>query len=209
MGTEFASGLINGLAMLALKMSFLDFLAFQQIRSDPWGCLSRGKTAQATGIYSVRRWSDFMVCCVHLHRLELVLLIILDGLPHPQVSSWCIQSFCGVSLPLVWTSLVLGCYCIMSLLIKLNFFAWLECKGRIKTSEFLQRIGVLNLDANTACVFCNSEAETLNHILLFCPFVWKVGSEMISWCWFHWVILASVEGIPPWRLGFKFSMLQL
>ncbi|XP_028100407.1 uncharacterized protein LOC114299772 [Camellia sinensis] len=26
-----------------------------------------------------------MDCCVQLHRLELVLLITLDGLPHPQV----------------------------------------------------------------------------------------------------------------------------
>ncbi|CAL5439087.1 unnamed protein product [Camellia sinensis] len=54
-----------------------------------------GKTAQANGIYaledlalvgSIRGWSEFMDCSVQLHRLELVLLITLDGLPHPQVA---------------------------------------------------------------------------------------------------------------------------
>lgn len=84
---------------------------------------------------------------------------------------------------------------------KMQFFCWLACRGRIKTSSFLQRIGVLPLNAETHCVFCQSEVESLEHVLLFCPQVWKCWTNMVSWWDQSWVIPGSIEGLLQWWSG--------
>lgn len=40
---------------------------------------------------------------------------------------------------------------------KVQFFGWLTWKHKIKTSVFLQQIGVLDSSASTLCVFCKSQ----------------------------------------------------
>lgn len=49
-----------------------------------------------------------------------------------------------------------------------QFFGWLAWQGKVKTSSFLQRVDILDGNANIVCVFCQSEVETIDHILLFC-----------------------------------------
>lgn len=56
---------------------------------------------------------------------------------------------------------------------KVKLFTWLAWKGRVKTTVFLQRIGVLSNNVCTNCVFCRDGLESVNHILLLCPFVWS------------------------------------
>ncbi|KAI7982865.1 hypothetical protein LOK49_LG15G02149 [Camellia lanceoleosa] len=53
-------------------------------------------------------------------------------------------------------------------------FVWLAWRQRLKTSSFLQRIGVIPAVANTQCVFWKAEADSVNRVLLWCPFaeVW-------------------------------------
>ncbi|XP_028054783.1 uncharacterized protein LOC114258977 [Camellia sinensis] len=56
--------------------------------------------------------------------------------------------------------------------------------------------------------FCDSEAETSEHVLLFCPVVWKVWSNLLKWWGIQWVIPrcnGSVEGLLNWWDGFKFK----
>ncbi|GMP44796.1 hypothetical protein CsSME_00013572 [Camellia sinensis var. sinensis] len=86
---------------------------------------------------------------------------------------------------------------------KMQFLCWLAWRGRIKTSLFLQRIGVLPPNAETQCVFCQSVVESLEHVLLFCPQVWKCWAAMASWWDQHWVIPGSVEGLLQCWSGSK------
>lgn len=63
---------------------------------------------------------------------------------------------------------------------KVQLLGWLAWKGRLKTAMFLQKIGVLNQSASIDCVLCRNDAETVNHVLLWCPFVWQVWSTVLN-----------------------------
>ncbi|KAL7215451.1 hypothetical protein ACSBR1_027587 [Camellia fascicularis] len=67
---------------------------------------------------------------------------------------------------------------------KVQVFGWMAWKKRIKTKEFLQRLGILTVNGSNLCnlcVFCKSEFESVNHVLVCCPFVWSVWSHMLNW----------------------------
>ncbi|KAL7244369.1 hypothetical protein ACSBR1_016583 [Camellia fascicularis] len=51
----------------------------------------------------------------------------------------------------------------------------------VMPSDFLQKIAILNGSVSIECAFCSQEIESVNHVLLFCPFVWKVWTEMLNW----------------------------
>lgn len=71
---------------------------------------------------------------------------------------------------------------------KVKFFCWLAWLGRIKTSMFLQRIGVLNANASILCLFCRDEPESINHVLLHCPKVWLIWSGVMKWWDLRWAM---------------------
>ncbi|KAL7169038.1 hypothetical protein ACSBR2_034130 [Camellia fascicularis] len=81
---------------------------------------------------------------------------------------------------------------------KVQFFCWLAWRGKVKTSNFLQRIGVLHASVNNICVFCQADVESLNHVLLFCPPVWKCWSQMVRWSDQVLAICGSVQGLLQW-----------
>lgn len=83
---------------------------------------------------------------------------------------------------------------------KAQFITWLAWKGRLKTSSFLSRIGVLT---GSECVLCKAEEETASHLLLFCPFSWNVWSKIMVWWGIQWVIPGSVDDLMHWWLGWK------
>ncbi|XP_028051231.1 uncharacterized protein LOC114255885 [Camellia sinensis] len=85
---------------------------------------------------------------------------------------------------------------------KAQFFSWLAWKGRIKTVEFMHRIGALPINVSSLCVFCKAEVETINHVLLLCPLVWKLWSELISWWEVQWVTPRSVVVLLDWWSDF-------
>lgn len=64
---------------------------------------------------------------------------------------------------------------------KVQFFGWLAWLGKIKTSSFLYRIGILPGSANLDCVFCHNEVKTVEHLLLYCPFVWLLWPNIVRW----------------------------
>lgn len=64
--------------------------------------------------------------------------------------------------------------------LKAQFFSWLAWKGRIKSSDYLHRLGILSAVISSNCVFCQTEIESPNHVLLLCPFAWKVWSNLIK-----------------------------
>lgn len=88
---------------------------------------------------------------------------------------------------------------------KLQFFGWLAWQGRVKTTAFLHRIGMLPADASTLCVFCRSEVESVSHVLLHCPLVWKVWAAMLSWWDVCWATLSSIVALLQWWSGIRFK----
>ncbi|XP_028085233.1 uncharacterized protein LOC114286279 [Camellia sinensis] len=84
---------------------------------------------------------------------------------------------------------------------KVQFFAWLAWKGRIKTSTFLQSIGILSANSDVNCVFCMKEKETASHVLLCCMFSWRVWSNILGWWGVSWVQPGSVVGLLQWWTG--------
>ena len=85
------------------------------------------------------------------------------------------------------------------------FFGWLAWKDRVKTSVFLKRIGVLSSSTSSLCLFCKNEVKTTKHVLLFYPLVWKLWSEIVSWCDLKWAIPSSVEGLFQWWASEKYK----
>lgn len=81
---------------------------------------------------------------------------------------------------------------------RVKCFGWLAWQGKVKTSSFLQWIRILAASANVGCVFCQAEVEFVNHILLFCPFVWLLWSNIMKWWGFQWAIPNSMEGLLQW-----------
>lgn len=64
---------------------------------------------------------------------------------------------------------------------KMQFFGWLAWRGRVKTSEFLHRIGVLDDQVSVLCPLCSNAIESISHVLLHCPSVWRVWSDLVNW----------------------------
>ncbi|XP_028064362.1 uncharacterized protein LOC114267521 [Camellia sinensis] len=91
---------------------------------------------------------------------------------------------------------------------KVQFLGWLAWKGRLKTTMFLQKIGVLNQSASIDCVLCRNDAETVNHVLLWCPFVWQVWSTVLNWWGIQWAVPGNVEGLLHWWMGFKWRKFE-
>lgn len=86
---------------------------------------------------------------------------------------------------------------------------WLVWKGRLKTTDFLKKIGVVDANVDSSCVLCRLGEEYINHIMLHGPFVWKIGSNIIKWWGVQWVIPGSVECLLQWWSGWKFKKWEM
>lgn len=53
---------------------------------------------------------------------------------------------------------------------KVQFFCWLAWKNRVKTVDFLHKIGVLQANSPALCVFYKAVSESNCHVLLHCQF---------------------------------------
>ncbi|KAL7255079.1 hypothetical protein ACSBR1_009277 [Camellia fascicularis] len=112
------------------------------------------------------------------------------------VYNWC-QNRAGPALgnsELVWNNFAPP---------KAKFISWLAWRGRLKTSDFLSRVGVLRGPMNLCCVLCKAEEETCNHLLLSCSFGWRVWSNIMAWWEIQWVSPGSFEGLMYCWLGWR------
>jgi len=62
---------------------------------------------------------------------------------------------------------------------KVEFFMWLVLLGKINTKEKLCTKGILPAD-QTLCALCSAQTETLDHVLLNCPFSWRVWTSVAT-----------------------------
>ncbi|XP_028071521.1 uncharacterized protein LOC114273902 [Camellia sinensis] len=81
---------------------------------------------------------------------------------------------------------------------KVQFFGWLAWRNKVKTLVFLQQLGILDRDSSTLCTFCKSQQESIEHVLIFCPMVWRVWSELLQWWGVVWVVPRSIQGLFQW-----------
>ncbi|GMP23311.1 hypothetical protein CsSME_00000957 [Camellia sinensis var. sinensis] len=64
---------------------------------------------------------------------------------------------------------------------KVKFFGWLAWKHKVKPFDFLQRIGILDGSVSYQCAFCSNTLETVQHVLILCPLVWRVWTDLLLW----------------------------
>ena len=88
---------------------------------------------------------------------------------------------------------------------KVQFFCWLAWKNRVKTADFLQKIGVLQASSPALCAFCKTVAESNCHVLLHCHFSWRVWSAILNWWEVQGALPGSVEAVLHWWEGVKLS----
>lgn len=77
-------------------------------------------------------------------------------------------------------------------------FGWLVHLGRIKSSEYLFRLGIIRNEEEACCKFCLSELETVDHLLLHCQPVWQLWSKIMYWWGVKWVSPKSVVDLFFW-----------
>ncbi|CAL5385255.1 unnamed protein product [Camellia sinensis] len=90
---------------------------------------------------------------------------------------------------------------------KVQFLGWLAWRNRVKTGDLLKHIGVLHNSDSILCVFCNTENESASHVLLHCPFSWKVWSDLLLWWGCFWVVPRSINCLFHWWLGWNHKKL--
>ncbi|XP_028089315.1 uncharacterized protein LOC114289749 [Camellia sinensis] len=113
-----------------------------------------------------------------------------------SVRSW-LQKNSGTSLQvpkMLWNNLAPP---------KAQFLCWLAWRGRVKAAVVLQRLGVLGGNANVACPFCLAAEESVDHLFVQCPQIWKVWGKLMQWWNLCWVSPATVDGVLSWWLGTK------
>ncbi|XP_028052094.1 uncharacterized protein LOC114256638 [Camellia sinensis] len=88
---------------------------------------------------------------------------------------------------------------------KVSFFCWLAWKNKIKSAEFMLRIGILDPSASISCTFCGFESESATHVLLHCPFSWQIWSSIIQDWGLSWCIQDSVDGLLQWWMSVNFN----
>ncbi|CAL5393987.1 unnamed protein product [Camellia sinensis] len=86
---------------------------------------------------------------------------------------------------------------------KAQFLSWLAWRGRVKSAVVLQRLGVLGGSTNVACPFCFVAEESVDHLFVQCPEIWKVWGRLLQWWNLCWVSPATVDGGLSWWLGTK------
>jgi hypothetical protein len=80
---------------------------------------------------------------------------------------------------------------------KVKFFFWLVMYGRCWTTDRRFRHG---LQDSNACIFCDQDAETMNHILLGCPFSHEVWETWLRKLHLQYIVAVQDEPTIPWWL---------
>lgn len=82
--------------------------------------------------------------------------------------------------------------------LRVQCFCWLIHLGKIKSSEFLLNIGVIQNVEDAICKFCFLQLESVDHLLLHCNLVWNLWMEILEWWGVQWATPKSVVDLLRW-----------
>lgn len=77
-------------------------------------------------------------------------------------------------------------------------FGWLVVKGRVKTGDYLHRLGIIHSVDGALCKFCNEHIETMDHFLLLCTPVWSIWTRLLAWIGIQWVVPPNLLALLTW-----------
>ncbi|XP_071700286.1 uncharacterized protein [Rutidosis leptorrhynchoides] len=75
---------------------------------------------------------------------------------------------------------------------KIAIFHWLAIQGGIPVKEVLSFRHCLRDGSDDRCGWCTSEVESIDHLLLHCPWSQNVWSALFSWWNVVWVMPSSI-----------------
>ncbi|CAL5391723.1 unnamed protein product [Camellia sinensis] len=148
---------------------------------------------------------------MHLSSTPLLRANVADCLTWNADTSSCFSVLSSYQ----WFEVSFGSTCLISRSLwkapaspRAQFFGWLVWRGRIKSASYLRRIGILNANIDVCCVFCKEVEETINHVLLHCPFVWLIWSYFVRGWGLQWASPGSVQSILQWWSGCRMGQLE-
>lgn len=89
--------------------------------------------------------------------------------------------------------------------LKVQCFGWMSFLGKLKTGDYLLRIGILHNHHDALCKFCGECIESINHSLLHCNLTWIVWCKVLDWWGIQWVLPPTIPDLLHWwgNHGFK------
>ncbi|KAI8528943.1 hypothetical protein RHMOL_Rhmol12G0187200 [Rhododendron molle] len=88
---------------------------------------------------------------------------------------------------------------------RVQCFGWLVYLGRVKTSEYHLRLGIINNEEEALCKFCFAELETADHLLLHCKFVWDTWGNVLSWWGIQGPLPNALDDLYRWWDDWNFK----
>lgn len=85
---------------------------------------------------------------------------------------------------------------------RVQCFVWMVKLGKIKTGDFMIRIGILH-QHQALCKFCGLCLESLNHSLLHCHPAWSTWCKILCWWGIQWSTPPNLEALFLWWLSCK------
>ncbi|XP_071712696.1 uncharacterized protein [Rutidosis leptorrhynchoides] len=85
---------------------------------------------------------------------------------------------------------------------KIMLFHWLAIKQSVPVRVILFKRHILPPNHSLLCNWCMNEDETIEHLLLHCPWSFKIWAELFRWWNLRWIIPCSVEAFSfDWFYG--------
>lgn len=84
-----------------------------------------------------------------------------------------------------------------------NFSLGWPGNGRLRPQIIYIELAFLVMISDLS-VLCHSKIESLNHVLLICPFAWKVWSNIITWWGLQWASPSSMDMLMYWWMDWNF-----
>ncbi|OMO82752.1 hypothetical protein COLO4_22852 [Corchorus olitorius] len=76
---------------------------------------------------------------------------------------------------------------------KVEAFIWQAARDRIAVRDFLAARGLIDSEVNI-CPFCNSDKETVHHLLFSYKFSWTIWSFLLNLWGLNWVMPGNASG---------------
>lgn len=88
---------------------------------------------------------------------------------------------------------------------RVQCFGWLVYLGRVKTLEYLLRLGIINNEEEALHKFCFAELETADHLLLHCKYVWDTWGNVLSWWGVQGPLPNALDDLYRWWDDWNFK----